>query len=228
MSIENKIKKGIVLEWNIEFPNLSQFGQNKLYKFLGPMVGGIEIFNQPRSEDYRPYIVWYPLWKMDLKECLKEPIILQEIRGSKGMLYDIPYRKNEAYFEKVIKDTKQQLFFPFLGNINLNKLFKLIDSQFSHTLVKSSPVQQAKLFETKLFAALYVNDDIVIQQVWTEILKTSKIWLPNLFEWKYDKLDVWLQGLQQVIVNREEFLKQIEVNKQDKKISQLKSSELTT
>jgi hypothetical protein len=37
----------------------------------------------------------------------------------------------------------------------------------------------------------------------------------------------WLQSLQVAIINRDEFLHQIIINKQDKKISQLKSSELT-
>lgn len=226
MSIEKKIKKAIVQEWNIEFPDLSQFAQNRLYKVLGPIVGGIEIFNLTRSEDYRPYIVWYPLWKLDLKECFKETIIMYEMKNKKGLQYDIPYKKNDEYFYEVVLSTKQQLCFPFSGNVNLKDLFKLIDSQFSHTLVKSSPTGQAKLFETKILGALYVNDEIAIKQVWAEIYKISKTWLPNLFEWKYGKLNVWLESLQTIISNRDEFLRQIEVNRQDTKISQLKSSEL--
>ena len=224
MSIESKIKKEIVQKWNLEFPNLSQFAQNKLYKILGSIVGGIEIFNQPRSDDYRPYIVWYPLWKSNLKECFREPIILQEIRNKKGMLYDIPYKENETYFKEVVINTKQQLSFSFSGNISLLELFRLIDSQFSHTLIKTSPVGQANLLEGKLLCALYVNDIQAIEQVWAEINKTSKSWLPSLFEWKYGKLDIWLQNLQTTISNRDEFLKQIEANKQDKKILQLKKA----
>lgn len=226
MRIENNIKKAIVLKWNIEFPDLIQFGQNKLYIIIGPIIGGIEIFNQPRSEDYRPYIAWYPLWKLNLKECISEEIILQEIRNKKGMLYDIPYRKNDTYFEDVIIHTKQQLFFPFYRDIKLQELFRLIDNQFLHTLVKSSPVNQATLFEAKFFSALYVGDMDVVEKVWAEINKTSKSWLPDLFEWKYGNINVWLQGLKEKISNREEFLKHIEINKRDKKIAQLSSLEL--
>lgn len=226
MSIESKIKKEIAQKWNFEFFNLSQFNQNKLYKVLGPIVGGIEIFNQPRSKDYRPYIVWYPLWKSNLKKCFSEPIILQEIRNKKGMLYDIPYLENDTYIEEVIISTKEQLFFSFSGHTHIIELFKLIDSQFSHTLIKSSPTGQAILLEGKFLSAVYVNDIPLIAQVWTELFQVSKSWATNLFEWKYGKLDDWLQSLQEIKANREEFLKQIEANKQDKKISQLKSSEL--
>jgi hypothetical protein len=106
-------------------------------------------------------------------------------------------------------------------------MFEAIDSQFSYILVKSSPVQQAKLFEAKLFAALYVNDTASIKKALKEVHKSSKNWMPSLFEWKFGKLDDWLQAIQEKISNRERFLKQIEINKQEKKISELKSSELT-
>jgi hypothetical protein len=36
----------------------------------------------------------------------------------------------------------------------------------------------------------------------------------------------WLENLSEEIANREQFLKQIETNRQDRKILQLKSSEL--
>ncbi len=49
----------------------------------------------------------------------------------------------------------------------------------------------------------------------------------QIFETWYGKFDKWLQCLQETINNRDEFLKQIEVNKLDKKIAQLKSSEFT-
>ena len=48
----------------------------------------------------------------------------------------------------------------------------------------------------------------------------------QMFEMWYGKFDLWLQVLQGKASSREDFLKQIEANKQDKKILQLKSSEL--
>ena len=46
MSIESKIKKEIVQKWNLEFPNLSQFAQNKLYKIIDLTLFGILYGNQ--------------------------------------------------------------------------------------------------------------------------------------------------------------------------------------
>ena len=225
MKIENKIKKEIKEKWNNAFPNLVPFAQDKLYKILGPLVGGIEIFNLPRSEEYRPYIVWYPLWKSSLIECFKEPLTLQEMRNKKGLQYDIPYLKNDIFFD-VISSTKNELIFPFSRNITLSELFVLIDSQFSKTLIKSSPVGQANLYEGKLLSALYLNDLKETNRIFNVLSQVCLEWQKDQFEWKYGKIEEWLQKLKNTINNRQDFLLQIESNKQDKKMSKLAYSEL--
>ena len=106
-------------------------------------------------------------------------------------------------------------------------MFEIFDKQFSQTLIKSSHVGQAKLLMGKFYGALYLNDKDAIKKVLEELNKTSKSWSPNLFEWKFGKPDAWLQSLQNMIIYRDEFLKQIEINKQDKKITKLQISELT-
>ncbi len=225
--IANSVKKEAINNWSDEFVDLSIYAQNKLYKKCGPFLLGIEILNLPRTEDYRPIFVCYPLWKVDIKQCLDESIFIQEISNSKGFQFNIPYTKHINFFQEAVGCTRKQV--PVLGHrqISINQLFELFNKQFSQTLIKASPVGQAKLSEAKLLGALYVDDVAAIEHISTEILKISKTWPPNLFEWKYGKLDVWLQNLQSGISNGDEFLKRIEANKQEKKIATLKSSELT-
>jgi hypothetical protein len=227
MSISNEIKKNITKDWLGEFPELSAFAQNKLYKILGPILIGIEIFKQPRADDYRPYFVSYPLWEIDIKKCLEEPIILQEMRNKKGLQFDIPYLKHTNFFPEVIECTKKQVQISFNKDVQIENLFEVINSQLTHTLIKSSPVQQAELYKFKFFVTLYIGDVSLINKVLDEIKEVGKNWLPNLFEWKYGKYDTWLQGVREKINQREEFLKQITTNKQDNKLKKLKSSELT-
>jgi hypothetical protein len=224
--ITNSLKKEIISEWFKGFPELSVYSQNKLYKVLCPFVIGLEIFKLPRSEDFRPIFVCYPLWKSELKQCLDEPIFMQEIYDKKGFQFNISYSKHIVFFQEVIECTKKQAIILSQQNVSLKQLFEVFNKQFSQTLIKSSPVGQSKLFEAKLLSALYVNDINTSKQVLNEINNTSKSWYPNLFEWKYGKLDVWLLGLQETITNRDEFLKQIKANAQDAKIAQLKNSEL--
>ncbi|UQA73289.1 hypothetical protein K2F45_15800 [Sphingobacterium siyangense] len=224
--IANNIKKEVINNWSDNFLELSVYNQNKLYKVCGAFLLGIEILSLPRTQCYRPIFVCYPLWKTNIKECLIEPIFIQEIYNRRGFQFNIPYEKHLNFFQEAVECTKKQV--PILGRnyITVGQLFEIFNKQFTQTLIKSSPVGQAKLFEAKLLAAFYVNDINKVEQVLTEINNVSISWSPNLFEWKFGKLDVWLHNLQGMISNREKFLQQIDANKLDKKIADLHSSEL--
>jgi hypothetical protein len=104
--IEKGLKKKISHNWLNEFPELSLFAQNKLYKVLGLFIIGIEIIKMPGSDDYRPYFVCYPLWKDNLKKCLEDPIILQEILDSKDFQFNIPYVEHVKFFHEAVLCTK--------------------------------------------------------------------------------------------------------------------------
>jgi len=227
MMITNNIKKEIINNWSNDFLDLSIYDQNKLYRVCGAFVFGIEILSLPRTNDYRPTFVWYPLWKPGIKHCLDEPIFVQEIYNKKGFQFNIPYTKDSTSFqEEAMECTKKQAPILSQQNVTLKQLFEVLNKQFSQTLIKSSPVGQAKLFEGKLLGALYVNNTNAIKQVLDELSDASKSWPPNLFEWKYGKLDTWLQSLHTIVTNRDEFLIQIKENQQDRKITKLRTSEL--
>jgi hypothetical protein len=83
---------------------------------------------------------------------------------------------------------------------------------------------QAGLQDAKFKTALFISSEEA-QKVLEQINKRS--WDLNHFKACGVNVNEWLQSLQAAINNRDEFLKRIELNKEDKKISQLKSSELT-
>lgn len=229
MSEDTKeIKKRNFEEWLISVPQLSAFAQNKLYRIVGCTIIGIELVKLPKVEDYRPHFVLYPLWKSDLKNCLDNPTILMEISNKKGLQFSIPHLKHNSYFNEAIECLKKQVPILWNENIALKSLFDIVDNRFNDILVKSNSAQQAKLFELKFYSALYTENQSQVQNVLKQIQQASKNWNMQMFEIWYGKFDIWLQTLQEKASNREEFLKRVETNKQDKKISQLKSSELTT
>lgn len=226
MKIDNETKRRIARDWVKEFPSLSAYSQNKLYKVVGPVIIGMEIFKLPRKDDYRPYFVCYPLWKADVKGCLDEPLVLQEIYTGSGFQFNIPYLKHETYFSEAVDCTKKQLLIPFDRDVKVNELFKMIEKQYDDILVKASPVMQAKLCEFKFCAAVYVGDERVTREIVKEIQKIGKLWQPELFEWKYGSFVMWLQNLREKESHRSDFLAKIRLNINDKKIAQLKRSEL--
>ena len=115
---------------------------------------------------------------------------------------------------------------PFEGNISFKKITTVIEDSSQKPPLSAAPNSylQAILQEAKLKIALSISRKVA-QSVLEQINKRN--WDKNSFNmWKVD-LNEWLQSLKEAIANRDEFLKQIEVNKQYKKISQLKFSELT-
>lgn len=227
MSVPNSVKKTIAKDWINEFPNLLAYTQNKLYKIVGPYVVGIEIFNLPRAEDYRPYFVVYELWDRTLNECLKYPSVFLEIRAKNGKQFDIPYVQHQIYFREAVECVKEQVLISFNKDVNLMEFNDMIDSQFHlDYTVKSAHALQAGLYMYKLFAALYVDDHIVIDNVFHEIDQASKTWLPQNFEWRYGKFETWYQNLHKTVNNRSDFLAQVELNKSDEKLRKLNYSEL--
>ena len=116
------IKRKVIEDWKLAFPQLSGYSQNKLYKVTGPIVVGIELVSLPRTEAYRPHFAMYPLWKNDVKTSLDVPIVLKEYFNKKRLQYSIPYEKHSQLFSDVLESIKQQTPISFDEDISLKDL----------------------------------------------------------------------------------------------------------
>jgi hypothetical protein len=222
----NEIKKKVTEDWINAFPQLSVFSQNKIYKVIGSTLCGIELIKLPHTDEYRPHFVVYSLCEKDIKDCLGRPLILYEIYNRKGLQFSIPYVKHSNYFEEAVENMKKRMPISMNKDVTLKELFEMINSRFNDILVKSNSAQQAKLYEFKLNLGLYVGNLEQMQNVILQIQKESKSWNMTMFEIWYGKFDIWFENLKNKVNHREEFLKQIEINKKDKKLGKLKYSEL--
>jgi hypothetical protein len=227
MAIDKEIKKKVIEDWKNAFPQLALYAQDKLYKVVGTTIIGLELIKLPRTEEYRPHFVVYPLWKKDVKTSLDFPFILKEYYNKKGLQYSIPYERHSAFFSDVIESVNKQTPLPFDSNVSLKKIVSVIDDYSKTPPLSAAPNSylQATLQEAKLKTALFIGIPEA-QSVFEQINK--KNWDINHFKACGVDINEWLQSLQVAISSRDEFLKQVEANKQDKKISQLKSSELTS
>lgn len=224
MVIDKKIKKKIAEEWLMRFPQLSAYSVNKIYKVVGCCVIGIELFRLPFSMDkYRPYFVIYALWKTNLKDCLDAPYLMLELRNKKGLQFDIPYSDSQIYLDEAVDCLKKQIPLTMNGDIPLKSLFSLIDHNLDHILYRSNSAQQAKLLELKFYISLYkgYNIHVTLEQ----IKKRSSTWNLQLFNYWYGDLDSWFRILEEQMTDHNNFLKQIDINKQDKNIRKLYVSE---
>ena len=226
MAVDREIKKKVTEDWKNAFPQLALYAQNKLYKVVGSCILGIELIKSPHTESYSPYFVIYPIWKKDVKASLDYPIFLKDFKNKKGFQYEIPYEKHSVFFSDVVDSVKKQTPLPFDGNISFKKIATAIDDSSKTPPLSAAPNSylQAALQEAKLKIALFISITEA-QSVLGQINKRN--WDTSHFKACGVDVSQWLQSLQEVITNRDEFLKQIETNKQDKKIAKLQSSELT-
>jgi len=225
MAIDKETKKKVIGDWQNAFPQLSLYAQNKLYNVVGPIIIGLELIKSPFTDAYSPYFVIYPLWKENIKANLDYPILLKDFKNKKGFQYDIPYEKYEVFFNDVLDSIRKQSPLPFEGNISLKKIIAVLDEYSKTPPLSAAPNSylQAVLQEAKLKIALSISSEEA-QSVLEQINKRS--WDVNHFKACGVVVNEWLQSLKETISNRDKFLKQIEVNKQDKKIAKLQSSKL--
>ncbi len=221
-----ELKTGVYNDWLKEFPVLTKYSINKFYKILGPLIIGIELIKLPHSEEYRPHFVGYPLWKNDLKSCLEFPIILIEFYNKKGFQIDIPYENHKSNFEEACTSISNLKIIPIDGNITLKNLQKLLEYYIKNSAYGASPKSYlyARFLESYLQINLYVNSNNYFNEMLKQINNTD--W--NYDNFKHFGVDVneWVNKMNTKIENRESFLNQINLNKQDKKIAKLQISEL--
>ena len=215
----------MIKDWQNAIPHLSVYAQNKLYKIVGSIIIGLEFIKSPFMDNYSPYFVVYPLWKKDIKASLDYPILLKDFKNKKGFQYDIPYQNHNAFFDDVIDSIKKQIPLSFEVNISFREIAFVIDEYSKTPPLSAAPNSylQAALQEAKLKIALFIGVTEA-QSVLEQINKRS--WDVNHFKACGVGVNEWLQSLQEIIFNRDEFLNQIEINKQNKKIAKLQSSEL--
>ncbi|RFS26227.1 hypothetical protein DVR12_00095 [Chitinophaga silvatica] len=225
MTISTEIKKAITHDWQNAIPELTEYSQNKLYNVVGPLVIGIELIKLPMSNEYRPHFVIYSLWKQDLNSCLDIPILLKEYHNKNGVQYSIPYENHNIFFNEAVDSVKNQTPLTFEGNISFGKVMSVLDEYSQMRPLSAAPNSfiQATLAEAKLKIALFIGISEA-QNILEKINRRN--WDVNHFKSCGVDVNNWLQSLQSSLSNRGEFLKQIEVNKHNKKISYLNSSEL--
>lgn len=223
--MDKEIKKKVAEDWVKAFPQLTLYEKNKLYKVVGPVIIGIEMIKLPRTEEYRPHFVMYSLWNKDIKANFYFPIVLKEYYNKNGTQYSIPYEKHIAFFSDVLESIKKQNILPFDGDVHFRKMISAINEYSKTPPLSAAPNSylQAVLQEAILKITLFINKDEA--QIILKLIN-KKSWDANHFEACGMEISKWLHNLEQTISDRDEFLKQIEINQQDKKIAKLKRSEL--
>lgn len=220
------LKKEINKNWSDQFPYLSSYTLDKLYKKTDPVILGLDLFRLPGGQGYRPYLVCFPLWEPSVDECFKAPILLKPILNRKRLQFSIEF-DDKLKLDEAISCTKEQVGEFLNGDVSLNDLRSLIDAYSKELPLAAAPNSyiQADLQKKKLYILLYTGNEEAIQKSLSFI--EGKNW--DLQHFKQCKIDFkeWFKGLEHEVKNRDNFLERIKVNKEDKKLVEMKEYQLT-
>lgn len=207
-TINNEIEQ-ILLD---TLPKLKKFSQNKYYIILEPLLIGIELIKIPRSDNYRPHFVCYPLWKENLKNCFKKPLMLTEFHDMKGFQLSITFSNSNFNFNDIFQIIKQQIPIPFDKSISLKTFFLALDNYASGSYLSASPTSyfQALHNEHKLDIALILNDKEEIAKQIT-IIKNTK-WNREHFAAIGIEYNKWLKSIEIKTINKDNLIDLVQEN----------------
>ncbi|GAA0882182.1 hypothetical protein GCM10009120_07790 [Sphingobacterium siyangense subsp. cladoniae] len=225
MTVTIETKKRIAEDWLHSFPQLSRYQANKFYKIIGPVVIGVELIKLPRTEEYRPHYVMYPLWRANLKQCLDAPIILSEFKNNKNLQYNIPYESNHKDFQDAIFQAKSQRPTLISDRISYKEILSEIKHYAENSYLKASPNSywQALLKEAQLIICLYVDSEEA-----NAVLKDIRDVDWNVAHFKNNGVDkaIWIEEMGNLLKQCDSVLSQIRLNQKDSKICKLPYHEL--
>lgn len=227
--INKEQKKALIENWQNAFPCLTKYDSDRFLKIIGPLIVGIQLIKLPRTDEYRPCLVFYPLFGnklgSDIKSCLSGPVLIKDFKDARGFQYSISYSQDIEVLNELYKNIIAQLPLPLDRDVKLYEMISAIDNYIitSPLSTMQGSYLLAALYEVKLKIALYVSTDEA-QKVVEEV--KAKDW--NLDQFSSYGIDYnnWIISLQEAIINRAKLLSLIDLNKKQGKIAELKQSQL--
>lgn len=213
--------KNIVNDWKKQFPILSQYTPSTLYAKADIILIGLRL-DKVMSDTYRLILEILPLWVQE-KRKISIPVFFVELFNKDGGQFFIKYQLHKYLFESAAECANQQFGLILQENIWANDIFQLINSFSSTHITKHNPVDWHRLFELKLALAFHFGRANLINTIKAEIENETKYWNEKEFNRIFMKsIEEWKIDLYQKMENRETFIKQVQLNMDDKKISRLK------
>lgn len=176
------------------------------------------------SDTYRVVAECLPLWEQE-KRKMNIPVFSYELLDKKKLQFFIEYEQHGFLFAEAVECARKQFGSILKERIEVDDLFLLIENLSSAFASKHNPVDWTRLFEFKLALALYLDDVALGCAIKKEIEKEVKYWNKDRFHALFlQSVEEWKSGLYQKMGDREQFMKQLELNKGDKKILKLKEA----
>lgn len=212
-NIEEKISKF--------FPALKKYNNNKFYCVLEPLIVGIEIIKIPRSNDFRPHFVCYPLWYNTLKSCFSNPLMLIEIKDKRKDQISLTLDDMSRNFDVISNLINNQIPFKFGKDLKLKSLISVLDkySKTSFLGASMNSYLQARLAKQRVIISL-LTSNLNFAQKELKNIENKKWDLEHFSLWDINYND-WINEVKKVIEDPKILESQLGENLRNNKISNL-------
>ncbi len=213
------MKESTVLknEW-CKYYDLTPLSPSKFYKIVGCYILGFEIIKIPNRGIAQPHLAVYPLWKDDIKQCLKTPYQLYGLENKRGLQVKLPIAELLEERDIVFGLFDEYIGFDIKKNINSNDMLKLMDK--CDRFMYNNPWRLMDVSDAKIYQSAYIGDkdmfDKCIEELTEIYLRINKH--IELVESRYGDLNERRVFLQSLFDKREAIIDKVKVNAVNSKI----------
>ena len=198
-------------EWCRHF-NLYAYTSTKFYRIAGCFVVGFEMIKIPNRGLIQPHLMVYPLWRDDIKLCMKHPYVMYGLLDKNNLQVQLPIQEILQTKDEIFKEFEEYIGFDIKKDILGTDMYVLINKCFSHQI--NDPWRLMEVNESNIILSTYMNDRKMFDKA-VQSLDEAFIYIRphlNLIERFYGKYEGWKEDLLSSFCDRDAILTRIENN----------------
>lgn len=221
------VNKEIIDDWHDRFPILSPYTPSTLYMKGDIVLWGLRI-DKIFSKQYRIIFECLPLWEDSIQKR-NIPVFHTELLGKNGTQFFIDYASHDRLFQSASDFTEKQFGLFVKPKVEVSDVWKWLDQLSSSFIPKHNPIKLYRIFEFKLALALFLDDVKLMDQAKKEIDTEIRHWDVLHFQKLFSKSpDEWRAELYAKFEDRDSFIRLVDSNINDKRITGLKEAHFYT
>ena len=217
------VKQEIINDWQERFPLLSPYTPSTLYMKADIVMWGLRI-EKIFSKQYRIIFECLPLWEDSIQKR-NIPVFHTELLGKNGTQFFIDYASHDRLFQCASEFAEKQFGLFLKPEVAVSDVWQWLDQLSSSLIPKHNPINLYRIFEFKLALSLFLDDRKLMNQAKKEIDTEICHWDALQFQKLFSKsCDEWRTELYAKFEDRDSFIRLVNSNINDKRITGLKEA----
>ncbi|MEW6413248.1 MAG: hypothetical protein AB1483_12385 [Candidatus Zixiibacteriota bacterium] len=183
----------VVKDWLKIFPRLSEHGNSKIVRRVGPVLIGVEFF-RPFSTTYRPEFILVNLMDADYKN--PRNVIFQFVRSRNNVQVQIPFDKHEKLYAETAELLRRQSTISLVDDVSVGDILSGVALFLEEDYMKGSNcfIQCKAIIH---FAKLLGDQDA--EGKWFDFARSKLEELPtDILEQETGGYEIWLTKMSKI------------------------------